>query len=106
MSSMPHREYLFRRISAHLAHLPKNDEPKLEGVDRIIVEIAGRLVAEHPELGSQANRGALMMAVEMKFSELKEEILHCEHFEKGLDAYRADFRAHEKLIKFGVVSAP
>jgi hypothetical protein len=63
---------LSQNISEHLLALP---EQKFEGIDRIMVEIAELLTLRFPPLLLMENRDALLLAVELKFEELKNAIL-------------------------------
>ena len=74
MSSLSYQDQneLYEQITEQLAS--GRSEPKVFGINRIKVEIAERLVAKVPVLLQKEYKDHLLMAVDLKFQELREEI--------------------------------
>ena len=103
MSSLSYQDQneLYEQITEQLAS--GRSEPKVFGINRIKVEIAERLVAKVPVLLQKEYKDHLLMAVDLKFQELREEI-----FSHDRDQQRAESQIRciqRELVTMGVVRA-
>jgi hypothetical protein len=107
MSSLSYeqREKLYHQIASHSAVAPVS---KLVGVQRAMVEIGQRLASDFPALALLENKYALLMAVELRFDELKNEILRDEDARIQLEFYIEDMegRTCAKLMELGILPCP
>jgi hypothetical protein len=104
MSSLPcqDQDELYTQITEYLA--PAASEPKVHGINRIKVEIAERLVAKFPCLRQESYKDHLLMAIDLKFEELRDEIILHERTRR--DAEEETRITLEMLIHMGVVPRP
>ena len=101
MSTMSYeqQERLYHKMTARTAEA---------GIDGIMVEIAEHLMTKHPWLSQKENKFALLMAVELKFDEMREAILFDERMKletQHIDAQN-ERAIRQELIDRHVISEP
>jgi hypothetical protein len=101
--SYEQKEILSRQISEHLSARPQQ---KFEGIDRVKVEIAELLTIRFPPLLSLENRDALLMAVELRFEEVRNAIQSHEYerSEAAEHARKVERHSRETLFSLGVIA--
>src|SRR5258705_2941966 len=110
MSSFDDQELenkLYKQITEYLAPRSTTDEPKVSGIEGVKIQIAERLVLKFPALGLEENERALLMAVKLKFQELKEVILRDEQKRQATEVHSARSETESPLFvsEMGVISA-
>jgi hypothetical protein len=101
--SYEQKEILSRQISEHLSARPQQ---KFEGIDRVKVEIAELLAIRFPPLLLMENRDALLMAVELRFEELRNAIQRHEYECREVTHHAQNVERHsrETLLSLGVIA--
>jgi hypothetical protein len=103
MSSLSYQDQneLYEQITEQLAS--GRSESKVFGINRIKVEIAERLVAKVPVLLQKDYKDHLLMAVDLKFQELREEIFRHDRVQQQAES---EIRSIQReLVTMGVVRA-
>jgi hypothetical protein len=103
MSSLSYQDQneLYEQITEQLAS--GRSEPKVFGINRIKVEIAERLVAKVPVLLQKEYKDHLLMAVDLKFQELREEIFRHDRDQQHAESEIRSIQS--QLVAMGVVRA-
>jgi hypothetical protein len=103
--SSEQREALYKKITICVGQ--DKGLTQLDSIDRIMVEIARRLVSEFGALALEENKDALLLAVELRFDELTKAIVrhHFDESDKEAEAKEANRRACQKLVELKVTSA-
>ena len=108
MSSLSYeqREKLYRQITYRAAVEQPRTNPM--AVQRIMVEIGQRLASDFPILVLEENKRALLLAVELSFDELKNEILRDENerIKEESDIQDMEARTRVRLMELGILPCP